>query len=638
MKLLYLAVAYLAGLGAGQLLWQQGWFGCGIDDYLWIAALALIPGCLWLDIRDVPRGSESMVWPASAGFVPPRTSPSIWLIGGILLAGTCGVFRLGSHPPQPCLGPSDLAYYNGNDGDSSSPFVTVDGYVVSYPVLKDGRRRLDIEVEYLELDGERKRVAGRLRLQTNSVYRFRYGEGVRVRGQLTEPPIFEDFDYRAYLARKQIHSLMRRTRVDPQPGMLRGGFLLQFVYGLRDRGERLLNRLLPEPYAALANGMLLGIEAGIPDELYEKFNLTGASHVIVISGSNVALVTGVLMALGIRLFGKRDALWPTLGGLALYTFLVGGDAAVMRAALMGGLFVVATVLGRQSTALVSLAAACWAMTLWNPLMLWDVGFQLSSAATVGLILIGPAITDSFTSFWHKLKNGLQRREPVSDSPQADFLIPGSIGDLLRDGLLMTIAASVTTFPLIVHYFGRLSLISLLTNLLIAPVQPWIMIFGGSGLIVGLLGLDLIAQYLLFVPYASLWWTTTIVNWNAAFQGGSVEVGGYGGGPMALTYAAILGLYWRKPLAGFLSRVGNRAVRFSTAGHRESSANWQLTNLAGAMPAWMFGILTIVAGLLWWLALTQPDGQLHVHFLDVGQGGRHLYPDTQRTPGADRRRR
>jgi competence protein ComEC len=619
MKLLYLAVAYLAGLGAGQLLWQQGWFGCGIDDYFWIAALALIPVCLWMDVRDVPRGSEPMVWPASAGFVRPRTSPSIWLIGGIFLAGICGVLRLGSHPPQPCLKATDLAYYNGSEGDSSSPLVTVDGYVVSYPVLKDGRRRLDIEAAYLEFDGERKRVTGRLRLQTGGVYRFRYGESVRVSGQLTEPPIFEDFDYRAYLARKQIHSLMRRARVEPQPGMLRGGFLLQFVYGLRDRGERLLNRLLPEPYAALANGMLLGIEAGIPDELYEKFNLTGTSHVIVISGSNVALVTGVLMALGIRLFGRRGALWPTLGGLALYTFLVGGDAAVMRAALMGGLFVVATVLGRQSTALVSLGAACWAMTLWNPLMMWDVGFQLSSAATVGLILIGPAITDSFTSFWRKLKNGLRRRGPVSDGPQVDFLIPRSIGDLLRDGLLMTIAASVTTLPLIVHYFGRLSLISLLTNLLIAPVQPWIMIFGGMGLIVGLLGLDLIAQYLLFVPYGSLWWTTTIVNWNAAFQGGSVEVDGYGGGPMALTYAAILGLYWRKPLVGFLSRVGNRAVRFSTAENRVSSTDWQLANLLGAIPAWMFGILAIVAGLLWWLALTQPDGQLHVHFLDVGQG-------------------
>ena len=69
--------------------------------------------------------------------------------------------------------------------------------------------------------------------------------------------------------------------------------------------------------------MLLGIEAGIPDDLYEKFNMTGASHVIVISGSNVALVAGVLMALCVRLFGRRYALWPTLAVLGLYTLLGG---------------------------------------------------------------------------------------------------------------------------------------------------------------------------------------------------------------------------------------------------------------------------------------------------------------------------
>ena len=71
----------------------------------------------------------------------------------------------------------------------------MDGYVASYPILKDGRRRLDIEVEWLELDGERKKTDGRLRLQTGGVYSFRYGESVRVKGQLSEPPILEDFDY-----------------------------------------------------------------------------------------------------------------------------------------------------------------------------------------------------------------------------------------------------------------------------------------------------------------------------------------------------------------------------------------------------------------------------------------------------------
>ena len=622
MILLYFAVAYLVGIAAGQLLWQQGWFGCGISDVFWLLALALLPICLWMDATAVPRVAAPMRWPASAGFSAPRRSPFGWLIGGLLLAGLCGALRLASHPPLPCWEPSDLAYYNTDEGDSAThPTLTVDGYVAGYPLQKDGRQRLDIEAETVWLEGAPQPVTGRIRLQTGSRHDFRFGERVRVTGQLTEPPIFDGFDYRAYLARKQIHSLMQRPRVEPHSGLLRGGVLLRGVYHVRARGEALLNRLLPEPYAALANGMLLGIEAGIPDDLYEKFNMTGASHVIVISGSNVALVAGVLMALCVRLFGRRYALWPTLAVLGLYTLLVGGDAAVMRASLMGGLFVLATVLGRQSTALVSLAAACWVMTLVNPHTVWDVGFQFSGAATAGLILFGPVLTDWVRNLWGALTAAWTRRRPAPETemPQAEFLMPSSVKDLLRDSLLMTIAASATTLPLIVYYFDRLSIISLLTNLLIAPVQPWIMIGGGLGLIVGALGLEQVAQVLLWVPYASLWWTVAMVRWNAALPGGSVEIVSYSGVHMAATYAVIFGLYWRRPMGRFLAWLWAGIVSFFGASRDDAADSWLWALFPQRMPSALFGGMGIVALLLWWLALTQPDGQLHVHFLDIGQG-------------------
>ena len=619
MRLPYLALAYLLGVAAGQILWKQGWFGCTIGDHFWIACLALVCGCLWMDASFNPRSSEPMRWLASAGFYPPRGTFTAWFTGAVVLAGVCGILRLGSHPPQPCSAPTDLAYYNLDSGEGIRRLTTADGYVASYPTPGDGRQRLDIEVESVEVEGQRKKVKGRLRLQTTAEYRFRFGESVRVKGLLTEPPVFEGFDYRAYLARKQIHSLMLRPHVEPRPGMTRGGFLLQFVYGMRVRGERLLNRLLPEPYAALASGMLLGIEAGIPEELYEKFNLTGTSHVIVISGSNVAIVTGVMMGLGIWLFGRRGALWPTLGGLALYTLLVGADAAVMRAALMGGLFVIATVLGRQNTALVSLAAACWMMTLWNPLMLWDVGFQLSSAATVGLILLGPALSEGFSSLWNMLGRGLRRWGALQGGSTSIFLSPNSVGELLRDALLATVAASVATYPLIVFYFGRFSLISLLSNLLIAPAQPGILIFGGLALVAGLSGLEQLAQLLLFIPYVCLWWTTAIVNWSASFRGASVELVWFGGGAVALAYAAILGLYWREPISGYPKLLWRRMVRYFARPHDEAPSMRKLSDAFIASPSWMFGAMAVVAGMLWWFALTQPDGQLHVHFLDIGQG-------------------
>ena len=621
MKLLYLAVAYLLGIAAGQILWQQGWFNCGIGDGYWIAALAPVPICLWMDAAKVAKVAKTLRWPVSAGFTVPRSAFSSWLIGGLLLAGLGGILRLASHPPLPCLDPSDLAYYNADDGDSDAQRLQVDGHVVGYPLRQDGRQRLDVETTTIWLEDKPTLVTGRVRLQTGSRHPFRYGEPVRATGQLTEPPVFDGFDYRAYLARKQVHSLMWRPRVEPQPGPSRGGTFLQFVSGLRARGEALLNRRLPEPFAALANGMLLGIEAGIPDDLYEKFNLTGASHVIVISGSNVALVSGLLMAVGIKLFGRRAALWPTLAGLVLYTVLVGGDAAVTRAALMGGLFVLATVLGRQSTALVSLAAACWAMTLWNPLTLWDVGFQLSGAATAGLILIGPVLTERVSALWSALVSRWTKDRPLPDADmiQPSFLMPNTIKDLLRDSLIMTFAASAATLPLIVYYFERLSWISPITNLLIAPAQPLIMIGGGSGLIVGLLGLEQIAQFLLWIPFASLWWTVAMVRWTAALPGGSVEIGWFQGGHAALAYAAIFALYWRTPIVRFLTTLVHRVVPFSAASQGDRADGWPLTQALGTMPTWIFGITAIVAGLLWWVALTQPDGLLHVHFLDVGQG-------------------
>ena len=123
-------------------------------------------------------------------------------------------------------------------------------------------------------------------MSTDTQQPYNYGQPLLLRGKLVTPPDFEDFSYREYLARKGVHSLFYAKAIEPIAAPNQGNGYLQLLYMFRARGEEVLNRLLPEPYAALANGMLLGIEAGIPDALYEQFNLTGTSHVIVISGQN----------------------------------------------------------------------------------------------------------------------------------------------------------------------------------------------------------------------------------------------------------------------------------------------------------------------------------------------------------------
>jgi len=596
--ILYLSLAYLLGIGAGRLLWDVGLIGCDFPTWLWLLPLLGLPIPFVWESRWAARHTAALRWPSSAGFVPPRPAfgSAFWV--ALLLALCAGTLRFAGHPLDPCFTPNDLAYYNSPEATaSSSPPLTLRGFVQNYPTIKNGRQPLHVRVESIRIDGVERKVNGQVRMTVGTESRYLYGQPLRITGVLIEPPVFSTFDYRAYLARKGVHSQMQRPRLETVDTPRQGSPLLRGLYALRAQGETVINRLLPEPYAALAAGMLLGIEAGIPDDLYEQFNLTGTSHVIVISGSNVAIVSGVLMALFVRLLGQRRALWPTLAGIGLYALLVGGDAAVVRAALMGSLFVVATILNRQSTAILSLGAACWAMTLLNPLTLWDVGFELSSAATAGLILFSPSLTAALGRIWPRVAWGGHLTGGLA--ARGGSLLRG----LLQDGLLVTLAANLTTLPLVVYYFGRLSLVSLLTNLLIAPVQPFIMLWGGAGLITGLAGIDLLAQPLLWIPYLCLAWTVAAVRWSAALPWASLEVVGYGIGGLALTYGLLFGWHWRKGLA--------------------MAARWQ-PRIDGAF-LWRWGTsfglpgLAIGALLLWQVLLARPDGYLHLHFLDIGQG-------------------
>ena len=598
MTILYLSLAYLIGIGVGRLFWGAGLIGCGFPAWPWLLPLAALPLPFFWQSRQQIRSGPPLHWPVSAGFTPPVADWNSALAAALLLAALAGLLRYASQPDQPCATPTDLAYYNSRNPDGGAEqAVSVAGYVDNYPTAKNGRQQLTVRVESLGVDGMDQPVTGRARLSTSVEPRYIYGQPVQVEGLLVEPPVFDSFDYRAYLARKGVHSQMLRPRVAKIDGPNRGNLLFRTLYALRARGEGVINRLLPEPYAALSNGMLLGIEAGIPDELYEQFNLTGTSHVIVISGSNVAIVAGVVMALFVRLWGRRRALWPTLTGIGLYALLVGGDPAVMRAALMGSLFVVATVLNRQSTALISLGAACWAMTLLNPLTLWDVGFELSSAATAGLILFSPVLTNGLKQLWPKIRWGGHLTGGLA--AQGSLLLFG----LLQDGLLVTLAANLMTLPLVVYYFGRLSLVSLLTNLLIVPVQPFIMLWGGAGLLVGLTGVEWLAQPLLWIPYLCLLWTVGMVRWSAALPWASVEVFSYGLGSLFLTYGLLFGWHGR---AGLVKILGWRPRISPPVLWRWSSGV--------ALPALGIGAL-----LLWQVLLSRPDGSLHLWFLDIGQG-------------------
>lgn len=550
MLLVYLTIAWAGGILVAYALWSVGALGCGTPAWPFALLAAGVTAAFFLARRH-PAGRFAAV---------------------LLLFALLGAWRYQAHPYAACPTPNHLAFYNGDDQRAVK--ATVEGVVIGYPDVRDVRTHYRLRVEKVTVAGRTRAVQGDLLVQASRFPQHSYGDRLLAIGFLQIPPVLDDFDYQAYLARRGIHSLMRRAQVE-KVGEGEGQLFWHLLFQVKARGAALLNRALPEPAAALANGMLLGIESGIAKDVDEAFVATGTTHVIVISGSNIALLSGVLMGGLSRLLGKRRAVWPTVIGVALYVLLVGADAAALRAGVMGILYVFAIYLGRQSTAYVSLCASALLMTAWNPLTLWDVGFQLSFSATLGLVL--------FTRPIEARAQGVLARWLEADRVR-------QVMGLLKDALIVTLAAQVLTLPIIVYYFGRLSLISLVTNFLILPAQPPIMTGGMATLVFGLLW-EPLGRVLAVIPWLFLVYTTAVVRLTAAVPLASVGTGDLGR-VASLVYLAVLigAMLWRSAHQRGWTTIPTRRALAGVA--------------AMVMPLWL--------GITAWQAL--PDGRLHLFFV------------------------
>ena len=229
-----------------------------------------------------------------------------------------------------------------------------------------------------------------------------------------------------------------------------------------------LAAVLPEPHASFAAGTVVGGSAGLPKDLKDVFTASGVSHVLAASGYNFTLL---LFFLGL-LLQTLPVRWQSLVFLLFipcFALIAGASAAVMRAAVMGGLVVLALMLGRLSSAKSALLWAGALLLLWQPDSLkLDIGFQLSFLATFGLVYLTPIFTKLFrlkerrSGFWPKFR--FKALEIFS----------------------ATLAAQILTWPLIAYTFGTTSLAAVLVNLLVLPLIPAVMILSMAASALGLL--------------------------------------------------------------------------------------------------------------------------------------------------------
>ena len=178
------------------------------------------------------------------------------------------------------------------------------------------------------------------------------------------------------------------------------------------------------------------------------------------------------------------------------------------------------------------------------------------------------------------------------------------GTVLEEGIVVTTAANLMTLPLVAYNFGRVSVVSLLTNLLIVPAQPLITLGGTAAVAVGLVGSELPARMLLWLPWLGLVWTVDVVEWTAAMPYANQAVAGYGFGAMAVTFLAIFVMSWHGQLWHALQEL----------------VEWVRIDLLARLASPMLAsAMAVSAALVWSAVVSLPDGRLHVWFLDVGQG-------------------
>ena len=158
---------------------------------------------------------------------------------------------------------------------------------------------------------------------------------------------------------------------------------------------------MPEPQAALLSGILLGEQNGIAPEIQDAFSKVGASHVIAISGFNMVILSGVVLSLLDKLkIRKKWAAGISIALIVVYTIFVGANPAVVRAAVMSGLLVIGQSIRRKTFLPASLAFTAIVMSALNPTVLWDISFQLSMFAVLGLMLFSEPLSQCSTGCWH----------------------------------------------------------------------------------------------------------------------------------------------------------------------------------------------------------------------------------------------
>ena len=421
---------------------------------------------------------------------------------------------------------------------------------------------------------------------------------VQLRGRI-RPPTPDG--YGAYVARIGAVGTLRADALEVLPAE---GTAAGTLEGFRRAAAGGLDASIPEPEAGLAAGVLIGLRDRVDRDLAAAFTTAGASHVVAISGWNIAIVASTLAALAGGMRRRRRAIL-TAAAIVVYVVFVGPSPSVVRAGVMAGVALLARELGRPGTAAAALGWACAVLLLIDPTYVDDAGFRLSVLATAGILAWGTSLTAHLAG-------------PA----------PGRPRRWIAEILGVSFAAQAATTPIVLLDFGRLSLVAPAVNLIVVPLVPPAMATGALALVVGVLvgvGLPSVIATLVGLPawvlYAAM---VAVVRAGASLPLASLTLSS----PWDVVCAAaslvliVAVARWGHRLVAALrgpatARAGSVSAGSARAGamrrrHASEGRHSRAPGIAAvALVAATIGLALVV--------VHRSDGIVRVTVLDVGQG-------------------
>ena len=322
-------------------------------------------------------------------------------------------------------------------------------------VSKEPEQRLDkINLIVDAIKTNTAKISGRALISVPLYSDYQYGDVLEIKGELRAPTKIKDFDYPGFLSVKDIYTVSYQPKIKIlERGA--GNFFFENLLKIKNKINLSIEKNFTEPQGSLVSAIFLGSKKLIPEETKKDFSLTGISHLLAISGLHLVILISILSFILIEVFliSRRKIFYFLLPIVVGYILMIGAPASAIRAGIMSLVLVLAEMIGKKRDQLNLLVFTCFLMLIFNPKLLgFDIGFQLSFLAVLGINLLN----QDFEKIFSKI-------------PNKKFLP-------LRSCLSVTLSAQILTFPLILYYFGNLSLSAPMVNILVLPFLPFLMFF------------------------------------------------------------------------------------------------------------------------------------------------------------------